>query len=120
LAQPSNALSVSLPHDNTAHEHLDWSNALKWHLAFAGRMVQAKCGAQLVFTDGVGVIDLVTEDDEWSGFELFQGEQGIELGLGLVETLVILRIDEEDDTTDFWDSRAVSLGQGGGALDDDN
>jgi len=57
----------------------------------------------LVFTDGVGVIDLVTEDDEWSGFELFHGEQGIELGLGLVETLVILRIDEEDDTTDFWE-----------------
>jgi hypothetical protein len=33
--------------------------------------------------------------------ELLHGEEGIELGLGLGETFMILGVDEEDDSGDF-------------------
>jgi len=35
--------------------------------------------------------------------ELLHGEKSIELSLGLGETLMILGIDEEDDSGDFWE-----------------
>lgn len=42
LAQPSDTLAVTLPHNHTAHKDLDWPNALKWDLALASRLVQAE------------------------------------------------------------------------------
>jgi hypothetical protein len=115
LAQPPNALSVSLPHDHTAHEHLNRSNALKRHLALAGSLVQAECRAKLVFRHGLGMINFVTENDEGSVLELLHGEEGVEFGLGFVEALVVLCVDEEDNAGDFRDcverllARKISL-----------
>jgi hypothetical protein len=97
LAQPPDTLAVSLPHHHTAHEHLDRPNALQRHLALARRLVQAEGAAQLVFRHGLGVIDLVSEDDEGRVLELFHGEQRVELGFGFVEALVVFGVDEEYD-----------------------
>jgi hypothetical protein len=107
LAQPPDTLSISLPHDHTAHEHLDGSNALKRHLALARSLVQTQCSAELVLRHGLGVIDLVTEDDEGGVLELVHGEESVELGFGFVETLVVLCVDEEDDAGNFRDYMKV-------------
>jgi hypothetical protein len=103
LAQPPNSLSVSLPHDHTAHEHLDRPNALKRNLALARGLVQTKRRAKLVFGHSLRVIDLVTEDDEGGVLELLHGEEGVELGFGFVETLVVLRVNKEDNAGDLGD-----------------
>jgi hypothetical protein len=97
LAQPPDALTVSLPHDHTAHEHLNRPDTLKWHLALARRLVQAEGAAQLVFRHGLGMVDLVSEDDKGRVLKLFHGEQRVELGFGFVEALVVFGVDEEDD-----------------------
>jgi hypothetical protein len=55
---------------------------------------------QLVLGHGVGVVDLVAQDDEGNLGELLHGQEGVELGLGLGESLVVLGVDEEDDTVD--------------------
>jgi hypothetical protein len=47
------------------------------------------------------VVDLVTEDEEGDLGQVLHGEKGIELGLGLGEALVVLGVDEEDDTANF-------------------
>lgn len=103
LAQPTNSVSIALPHNHTAHEHLDRPNALKRHLAFAGRLVQAQFVAQLVFGYRVWVVDLIAQDHEGGGCKVFHGEEGVELSLGFMEALVVFCVDEEDDSGDFGD-----------------
>jgi len=39
LAQPSDTLSVSLPHDHTAHEDLNRADTLERYLALTGCLV---------------------------------------------------------------------------------
>lgn len=103
LAQPPDALSVSLPHDHTAHEHLDGSDTLKRHLALACGLVQTKRRAKLVLRHGLGVVDLVAKNDKGGVLEFVHGEESVELGLGLVEALVVFCVNEEDDAGDFGD-----------------
>jgi len=55
LRQPADTLAVTLSHDNTAHEDLDWSDTLERHLALSGRLVEAEFVPELVFRDGVRV-----------------------------------------------------------------
>jgi hypothetical protein len=59
--------------------------------------------SQLILAHGIRVINLVTQNDKGDFAQLLHGKQSIKLGLGLDETLVILGIDEEDDTGDFWE-----------------
>lgn len=103
LAQPPNSLSISLPHNHTAHEDLNWPDALKRHLAFTRCLIQTQHTAQLVLGDGIGVIDLVTQDDKGRVLQLFHGEQGVQLGFGFVQPLVVFCVDEEDDAGYFGD-----------------
>ena len=103
LAQPPDPLSIPLPHNHAAHEDLNRPNALKRHLALARSLIQAQHAAQLVLRDGIRVVDLVAEDDERRALQLLHGEQGVELGFGFLEALVVLCVDEEDDAGDFWD-----------------
>lgn len=56
---------------------------------------------ELILRYGIRVVNLVTEDDKRDFSKLLHREEGIEFGLGLRKTLVILSIDEEDDTVDF-------------------
>lgn len=57
--------------------------------------------AKFILTHCIGVIDLVSKDKEGNLSEILHGEKGVELGLGLGEALVVLGIDEEDDTADL-------------------
>jgi hypothetical protein len=100
LRQPPDAVTVSLSHHHGAHEQLDRSNALQLQLALSGCLVQAQLVSQLVLGNGVGVVDLVAQDDKGNLGKLLHGQEGVELGLGLGKSLVVLGIDEEDDTVD--------------------
>jgi hypothetical protein len=55
---------LTLSHHNTAHEDLDGPDALERDLALASSLVQTKLVAQLILADGIGVVDLVSEDQE--------------------------------------------------------
>lgn len=57
--------------------------------------------SELVLADGVGVVDLVSEDQEGDLGELLHGQESVKLGLGLGETLNVLGVNQEDDTADF-------------------
>ncbi len=56
---------------------------------------------QLLLAHGVRVIDLVAEDQEGDFGKVFHGEEGVELGFGFGEALVVFGVDEEDDAADF-------------------
>lgn len=86
-----------MPHDDGAHKDLDGADALERDLSLAGGLVQAEFVPQLVLGDSVGVVDLVTQDQEGCLLQLLHRQQSIELGLGLGEALGILGVDEEDD-----------------------
>lgn len=101
LRQPSYAITIALAHDNRAHEHFDGTDALELNLALACRLVHAQLVSQLILRNSLGVIDLVAQDDEGNLGKLLHREEGVELGLGLGESLVVLRIDEEDDTVNL-------------------
>lgn len=101
MGQPADTLAVALSHDDTAHEQLNGSDSLERDLALTSSLVETKLVAELILTDSVGVVDLVTENEEGDLGEILHGEKGVELGLGLGETLVVLGVDEEDDTANF-------------------
>lgn len=90
-----------MTHDNTAHEQLNRPDALERDLALTSGLVQTELVTQLILRDGVGVIDLVAEHEEGHLGEVLHGEQGVQLDLGLGETLVVLGIDQEDDAADL-------------------
>lgn len=82
-----------MSHDNTAHEHLDRPDTLERNLALASSLVQTKLVTEFILADGVGVVDFVSEDEEGDLGELLHGEEGVELGLGFGEALVVLGVD---------------------------
>lgn len=57
--------------------------------------------AKLILGNCVGVVDLVAEDDERYFRELLHREEGIQFGFRFGQTLVVFRIDEEDDAVNF-------------------
>jgi hypothetical protein len=67
----------------------------------AGSLVQPEMVAELLLRDSTRGIDLVAEDEERHLGELLDGEQAVELGLALRETLEVGGVDEEDDTVDL-------------------
>lgn len=101
LTQPPNALSVTLPHHDRAHEDLDRSDALQRDFALARSLVHAQLVAELILRHGIWVVDLVAQDHKGHLGQLLHLEQRIELGLGLGESFVVLGVDQEDNAVDF-------------------
>jgi len=101
LRHPLESLTVSLPHDDRAHEDLDGPDTFEGDLPFAGGLVQAQLVPQLFLGDGHVVVDLVTKDEEGDLVKVLHGQKGVEFGFGLGHALVVLRVDEEDDAGDF-------------------
>lgn len=101
LRQPADTITVSLAHDNRAHEDLDGTDALQGDLALASGLVQTKFVSESVLRNGAGVVDLVAENDKGDLGELLHGQEGVELGLGLGEAVLVLGVDQEDDTVDL-------------------
>lgn len=64
-------------------------------------LVQTQLVPKLVLAHSVGVVDLVSEDEEGSLAQILHAEQGVELSLALGEALRVLGVDEEDDAADL-------------------
>jgi len=60
-------------------------------------LVETELMAKLILGNGVGVVDLVTENDEGDLRKLLHREKGVEFSLGLGESVVVLGVDEEDN-----------------------
>ena len=67
----------------------------------AGSSVQSEGIPQLLLRNGSLRVNFVSEHEEGDLGKLLDREKSIELRLGLVEALNVLRIDEEDDAVDF-------------------
>lgn len=98
---PWDSMKLTLSHNNTAHEHLDRPDTLERDLALTSSLVETELVAQLILADSIGVIDLVSENEEGNLRELLHGEKSVELGLGFGEALVILGVNQEDDSAHF-------------------
>ena len=82
---------------------------------------------QFILGHGIGMIDLVAQDQEGHFAELFHGQQGVELGFGFGESLEVFCVDEEDDSAYFgevvfpkaagWMTQFVSGEKGDGCLE---
>ena len=59
--------------------------------------------SQLVLADSIWMVDLVSKDEEWGFSKVFHGKKSIELSLGFGETFMVLGVDEEDYTRNFWE-----------------
>ena len=94
-------IGLTLSHNNTAHEHFDGSDPLKRHLALTRRLVQTKLVSKLILAHSIGVVNLVSEDKEGDLGQLLDGEKGVKLDLGLGESLVVLCVDEENNSANF-------------------
>lgn len=57
--------------------------------------------SQLILADSIGVVDLVAQDHEGDLGQFLHGQQGIQLGFGFGETLVVLGVYEIHDTGHF-------------------
>lgn len=90
-----------MPHNNRTHKQLHRPDPLKGHLPLTRSLIQAELMPELVFGDGVGMVDLVAEHEERHARELLHGEEGVELGFALGETLEVLGVDHEDDAAYF-------------------
>ena len=56
---------------------------------------------QLILADGIGVVDLVSENKERHLGEVLHGEKSVQFGLGLVESLVVDGVTQEHNTGHF-------------------
>ena len=57
--------------------------------------------SELLLTHSSGRVDLIAEDKERHLGKLLDGQERIELSLGLGETLVVDTVDEENDAVDL-------------------
>lgn len=67
----------------------------------SGGLVQAQIMPELLLRDSTRRVDLVAEDKEWNLRELLDGQQRVQLSLGLGEALNVNGVDEEDDAVDL-------------------
>lgn len=66
-------------------------------------LVQSQMMSQLLLADGTGRVNLVSQNEEGNLGELLDGQESVELGFRLRETLEIGAVDQENDTIDFWE-----------------
>ena len=103
LRDPSEALSVTLSHDDRANENFNRTDVLKRHLTLPGSLVEPDSLTQLLFGHSTGSVDLVAQDQEGNTGELLDRKQSVELCTCFGKSLVVLRVNEEYD--------AVHLGE---------
>lgn len=59
--------------------------------------------SQLILTDCIRMIDLVTQNHEGDLVQLLHAQQSVEFGFRFRKTLVILGVNKEYDAGDFWE-----------------
>jgi hypothetical protein len=105
---------LTLPHNHTTHKHLNRAYPLERDFPLPRRLPQPQLMPQLLLAHRVRVIDLVAEDQEGDFGEVFHGEEGVELGFGFGQALVVFGVDEEDDAADFGEVVAPETAGWGG------
>ena len=69
--------------------------------------------SEFLLADSIGMIDLVSENQEGNLVKVLHGEKGVEFGFGFGEAVMVFCVNEEDDarhfgkvvfpeTTGFW------------------
>ena len=102
LTEPFDTFSVSLAHDDGAHEDLKRSDLLlKSNLTLTGGLVKAKALSQLVLGNGASLINLVTENEERNISQLLNTKEGIEFSLTFGKSAGISSIDKEDNAANL-------------------
>lgn len=84
---------LTLSHNNTTHKQLNRPNPLQRHLTLTCSLVETQLMPQFILTDRARVVNLVSENEEGHLREFLHGEEGVELGFGFDESLVVLRVD---------------------------
>ena len=92
---------LTLPHHHTAHEHLNRPNPFQRNFPLARRLPQPQLMPQLLLTDRIRVVNLVTQNQERHFLQLFHAEEGVELDFRFGQALEVLGVDEEDDAANF-------------------
>ena len=59
--------------------------------------------SQLILTDRIRVVNLVTQHHERDLAQLLHAQQSVELSFRFWQTLVVLSVNEEYDAGDFWE-----------------
>jgi hypothetical protein len=59
--------------------------------------------SQLVLRHSIGVIDLVSEDEERRLLEVLHSQKGVKLGFRFGKAFVVFGVNKEDNATDFWE-----------------
>lgn len=95
-------------------------NEIKQETHLPSRLVQPQVVSELVLADSAGRVDLVPEHEEGHLREILDGEERVELGLGLGEALVVSAVDEEDDSVDFGEVVAPETTRCGVVLGGEN
>lgn len=95
------SLRGTLPCSERFQKPLHTGVDLQAHLASG--LVQAQVMPELILAHRARCVDLVAEDKERNLRELLDGEECVELRLGLSETLEVCTVNEEDD--------AINLGE---------
>jgi hypothetical protein len=67
----------------------------------ASRLVESKMVSKFLLAHSTECINLVAEDEERNFGEFLDREQRVKLGLRLGETLVVGRVDQENDAIDL-------------------
>lgn len=102
LTEPSDTLSVSLTHDNGAHEDLKRAEvAIERNLALTGGLEETKGMSELILRDSMGLINLVTKNKEGNALELLDGKESIELSLRLSKSAGISSVNEVDNAANL-------------------
>lgn len=70
-------ITVSLLHDDRAHENLDGAHVLQWDLALASGLDQSEGRAELLLRDGAGSVNLVSKNQEGNTLELLDGKESL-------------------------------------------
>lgn len=67
----------------------------------SGSLVKAKVVTELILTHSTGGVNLVSKDEERYFGEILDGQESVEFGLSLRESLKVSAVDEEDNTIDL-------------------
>jgi hypothetical protein len=100
LPDPPQSFSVALTFKDRTHEQFERSavQLRSWDLALAGRLtVKAEGLTELLFRASSRSVDLVSEDEDRTVGQLLVGQQRVQLGLGLGESVTIAAVHQEDD-----------------------
>ena len=100
------SLSIALPLEDTAHEHLQRTSVelCPGHCALPSSLpVQSEHLSQFVLSGGSRAVDLVAEDEDGTVAQLLVSQQRLQLHFALPEPGPVAAVHQEDDGVHSWE-----------------